>query len=235
MMRRAVLERRVRQGRDIALFHRCFRPALVCAALLGAAGAHAQTDDDRGFRAGDFLIRVRAIGVIPEDTSSSISLIGGNVNVTATPAPEVDLSYFLTDHVAAELIAARTRHEISASGTALGRVDVGSTYILPPTLTLQYHFVPRGLIDPYLGAGLNVSFWYDTSPAGGAVTKVGLNTVAGPAVQAGFNVKMGHGLFANFDVKQIFIDPEARIDGGAIVARTHLDPTVVGAGIGLRF
>jgi outer membrane protein len=209
--------------------------ALFCVALSVAAGAHAQTSDDRGFQAGDFLIRVRAIGVIPEDTSSSVSVIGGNVNVTATPAPEVDLSYFFTDHIAAELIAASTRHNISADGTILGHVDVGSTYVLPPTLTLQYHFLPRGLIDPYVGAGLNVSFWYDTNPAGGAVTKVGLNTVAGPALQAGFNVKLGGGWFANADIKQIFIDPEARIDGGVIVAKTHLDPTVVGAGIGFRF
>ena len=212
-----------------------FGSALIGSALVAATGAHAQTMQDRGFQAGDFLVRLRAIGVVPQDTSSSVSLIGGRVNVTATPAPEVDLSYFFTDHIAAELIAASTRHNISASGTALGRVDVGSTYILPPTLTLQYHFVPQSVVDPYIGAGLNVSFWYDTHPAGGAVTKVGLNTVAGPALQAGFNVKLGHGLFANFDVKQILINPEARIDGGVIVAKTHLDPTVIGAGIGLRF
>jgi outer membrane protein len=218
-----------------AVFNGCFRRALIFAALFAAAGAQAQTVDDRGFQAGDFLIRIRAIGVIPEDSSSSISSIGGKVNVTPTPAPELDLSYFFTDHIAAELIAASTRHDISARDTTLGSVDVGSTYILPPTLTVQYHFLPRGFIDPYLGVGLNVSFWYDTNPAGGAVTKVGLNTVAGPAIQAGFNVKLGHGLFGNFDVKQIFIDPQARINGGAIVAKTHLDPTVVGAGIGLRF
>lgn len=211
------------------------RNAITFAPLLMASLAHGQAVDDRGFQAGDFLIRARAIGVIPQDTSSRISVIGGHVNVTATPAPEVDLSYFITDHIAAELIAASTRHEITARDTALGNLDVASTYILPPTLTFQYHFLPRGFIDPYVGAGLNVSFWYDTNPAGGAVTKVGLRTVAGPALQAGFNVKLGGGLFANFDVKQIFIEPEARIDGGAIVAKTHLDPTVVGAGIGLRF
>jgi outer membrane protein len=208
---------------------------MLCVALSTAAAAYAQTSDDRGFQAGDFLIRVRAIGVIPEDTSSSVSVIAGHVDVTATPAPEVDLSYFITDHIAAELIAASTRHEIAAEGTILGHVDVGSTYILPPTLTVQYHFLPHGFIDPYVGAGLNVSFWYDTVPAGGAVTKVGLNTVAGPAVQAGFNVKLGGGWFANADIKQIFIDPEARLDGGVIVAKTHLDPTVVAAGIGFRF
>jgi outer membrane protein len=190
---------------------------------------------DPGFNAGDFMIRVRAIGVIPEDTSSSVSIVGGHVNVTATPAPEVDLSYFFTDHIAAELIAASTRHEISATGTILGKVDVGSTYILPPTLTAQYHLMPHGLIDPYFGAGLNVSFWYDTNPAGGAITKVGLNTVVGPAIQAGFNWNLGGGWFANFDVKQIFISPKARLDGGVITAKVDLDPTVVGAGIGFRF
>ncbi len=234
-MNRAATETPVCRNRKVAAFPASVRPALLCAALLAASGAHAQAVEDRGFQAGDFLIRLRAIGVLPEDGSSSVSAIGGSVHVTATPAPEVDFSYFFTDHVAAELIAASTRHEIVATGTALGRVDAGSTYILPPTLTVQYHFLPHGLIDPYLGAGLNVSFWYDTHPAGGAVTKLGLNTVAGPALQAGFNVKLGHGLFANIDVKQIFISPAARIDSGAIVAKTQLDPLVIGAGIGLRF
>nr|WP_321984909.1 OmpW family outer membrane protein [uncultured Lichenicoccus sp.] len=41
--------------------------------------------------------------------------------------------------------------------------------------------------------------------------------------------------FANFDVKQIFLNTEARIDGGAIIAKAALDPTIVGAGIGYRF
>ena len=71
--------------------------------------------------------------------------------------PEVDLSYFFTDHLAAELIAPRTRHEISASGTAIGHVDVGSTYVLPPTLTVQYHFMPHARLSSYAGAGLTVA------------------------------------------------------------------------------
>lgn len=213
-----------------------FRYAVMLAALMANRTALAQTPvDDRGLQAGDFLLRLRAIGVFPQNTSSSVSVIGGHVDVTATPAPELDLSYFLTNHLAVELIAASTRHEISATGTVLGRVDVGSTYILPPTLTLQYHFSPRAWIDPYVGAGLTVAFWYDTNAAGGAVTKVGLNTVAGPAIQAGFNVKLGGAWFANFDVKQTFLDTTARIDQGTIVAKTSLSPTIIGAGIGLRF
>ncbi len=214
-----------------------FRLAAATAALCLAAAlpAAAQTVPDAGFSAGDVLVRVRAIGVIPEDSSSSISAIGGNVSVTATPAPELDLSYFMTDHLSFELIAASTRHEIAAENTALGHVDVGSTYILPPTLTAQYHFLPHGMIDPYLGLGVTVAFWYDTNPAGGAVTKLGLGTTAGPAIDAGVDVHLTGRWYANFDIKQIFLPVTARIDSGAIIAKTDLNPLVIGAGIGYRF
>jgi outer membrane protein len=215
-------------------------------ALAPLGGAHAQvastqtaapslTDDFLPKQAGMVVVRVRAIGVIPETTSSSVSLIGGHVGVTATPAPEVDFSYFLTDHIAAELIAASTRHEVAASGTILGHVDVGSVYVLPPTLTAQYHFFPKSRFSPYIGVGVTAAFFYDSQPAEPTVTKVGLSNAVGPAIQAGFDYSLGGPWALNFDVKQIFVNTEARINGGVIVAKTALDPTVVGAGIEYRF
>ena len=75
-------------------------------------------------------------------------MIGGQVNASAQVAPEVDFSYFLTDNVAFELIAATTRHDVSASDTVLGHVDVGSVWVLPPTLTVQYHFLPSSASAP---------------------------------------------------------------------------------------
>ncbi len=207
-------------------------PVLIACCLAGTA-AHGQADP--GFQAGDFMIRVRAAAVIPENLSSSVSLIGGHVDVTATPAPEIDFSYFLTSHIAAELIAASTRHDVSAVGTALGHVDVGSVWVLPPTLTLQYHVLPHGPVNPYVGVGLTAAFFYDSQPAGGAVKKFGLSNNVGPAIQAGVDVPLGGRWYANFDVKQIFLNTTGRLDGGVIVARTALDPTVVGAGIGYKF
>ncbi len=211
----------------------------MCAALWSAASfaqtASAPAEVNTGFQAGDFMVRARAIGIIPENLSSSVSVIGGKVDVTATPAPEVDFSYFITDNIAAELIAASTRHDVSATGTALGHVDVGSVWVLPPTVTLQYHFLPHGFINPYVGAGVTVAFFYDSKPAGGAVTKFGLSNNVGPALQAGVDISLGGRWYANIDAKQIFLNTEARIDGGAIKAKTSLSPTVVGAGIGYRF
>ena len=190
-----------------------------------------------GKEAGTFMIRARAIGVIPENNSSSISAIGGHVSATAQVAPELDFSYFFTDHIAAELIAATTRHSIKANGTAVGDVDVGSIWALPPTLTLQYHFMPHSAFSPYVGAGLNVTFWYGGSAAGPAVTHFTVGNNVGAALQAGIDYNFAGHWFANIDVKQIFLNADAHVDalGTTVKARTSLNPLVVGMGIGYRF
>ncbi len=213
---------------------------IVTAAMLASAftlgAAHAQSADAPvGKQAGTVMVRLRAIGVVPETLSSSVSTIGGHVGVSSTATPEIDLSYFFTDHIAIEGIAATTRHSISAGHTALGHVDVGSTRLLPPTLTVQYHFMPKSRFSPYVGVGMTVAFFYDTNAAGPTVTKVGLSNAVGAAIQAGFDYNFTGHWFANFDVKQIFLNTEARINGGAIVAKTAIDPTIIGAGIGYRF
>lgn len=216
----------------------------LAAALLFGGVAQAQTvsvQDEAdstapvGKKAGTVMIRLRAIGVIPENTSSSVSAISGKVNVTATPAPEIDLSYFITDNIAIEGIAASTRHSVSANNTAIGHVPVGNVWVLPPTVTLQYHFMPQSRFSPYLGAGLTVAFFYNSQAVGPVATKFGLENNVGAAIQAGFDYNFSGHWFANFDVKQVFLSTKARINGGAVIARTNLDPTIVGAGIGYRF
>jgi outer membrane protein W len=41
--------------------------------------------------------------------------------------------------------------------------------------------------------------------------------------------------FANFNIKQIFLNTTASLNGGVVKAKTALNPTVVVAGIGYRF
>jgi outer membrane protein len=193
-----------------------------------------------GKQAGTFMVRARAIGVIPENNSSSISVIGGHVDATAQAAPELDLSYFLTDNIAFELIAATTRHEVSASGSSLaqgGKVDVGSVWALPPSLTVQYHFLPHAAFSPYVGVGLDLMVFYGAQPAGPAVTHVSFGNNVGPVIQAGIDYNVSGHWFANFDVKQIFVNTDAHVDalGTTVKAHTALDPLVIGMGIGYRF
>ena len=219
------------------LFATTMLSALAFGHVASAQGLLSLNEPLVGKQAGTFMIRARAIGVIPENNSSSISAIGGRVTATAQAAPEVDLSYFLTDNLALELIAATTRHSVKAVGTAVGDVDVGNVWALPPTLTLQYHFMPHSAFSPYIGAGLNVTFWYGASAANPPVTHFSVGTGVGPAIQAGIDYNISGHWFANLDVKQIFLNTNAHVDalGTTVKAHTALDPLVVGLGVGYRF
>jgi outer membrane protein len=208
--------------------------------LSGAAVAQTvQAVDDAtpvGKRAGTFMIRLRAIDLIPEDNASKTS-IGGRVSTSSQPSPELDFSYFLTDNIAAELITATTRHSMKAKNTAAGTIDVGATWVLPPTVTLQYHFMPRQRFSPYIGAGLTYAFFYDTQASGPTVQRVRMDNNVGAALQIGVDYNFTGHWFLNADVKQIFLSTRAHLTTvlGSVSARTSLDPLVVGAGIGYRF
>ncbi len=210
-----------------------FVAALLASTMLVAPAA-AQSADG-GKSAGSIMVRARVIDVMPQNSTSSISAIGGSVKTTDMVTPEVDFSYFFTENIAVELIAATSRHSITGSRTALGNVPVGSTWVLPPALTAQYHFNPKGQFSPYLGAGVNYTLFYGTSAAGGTVNKLSMQSNFGAVLQAGLDINLEGRWYANVDVKQIFLDTKAKLNGGAIVAKTALNPTVVGLGVGYRF
>lgn len=209
--------------------------------LLVAGGAGAQTADTSatgtdpgvGKAAGTFMVRARVLGVIPLNSSSSTS-IGGTVQATATATPEVDFSYFATDHIAFELIAATTYHTINVNNSALGNLKVGNTWLLPPSLTVQYHFGPKEAFSPYVGVGVNYSIFYATSGSG-IVNNLSLQDNFGAVIQAGVDYNFSGRWFANFDVKEIFLSTKAKLNGGAITAKDALNPVIIGAGIGYRF
>lgn len=209
------------------------RKTLLAASMLAALAAPAMAQAPAGKTAGDVMVRARIIGVVPMNGPSSTS-IGGRVETGAMVTPEVDFSYFITDNIAVELIAATTRHNIRAKGTALGDVKVGSTWVLPPTVTLQYHFMPKEKFSPYLGAGLNYTIFYGSEAAAG-LGSLKLSNNVGYAVQAGFDYALTRNMYLNVDVKQIFLSTNAKLAGGAVRAKTDLNPLVVGVGVGWKF
>jgi len=101
-------------------------------------GGHDEANPGRRVPYGRHGTWLRAIGVIPLGASSSTSVIGGHVSTTAQAAPELDFFYFITDNTALELVAATTRHSVSASDTVLGHVDVGTVWALPQTSTTSF-------------------------------------------------------------------------------------------------
>jgi outer membrane protein len=206
---------------------------LAGAALLIGLGQPALAQDsDAGKTAGSLMVRLRALGVLPQ-TSSSITPIGGHVEASDTADPEIDASYFFTDNIAVEGIAATTRHHITARGTAAGDVDIGKVRLLPPTVLAQWHFQPHAAISPYVGAGINYTWFFDTSH--GQVNSVSYSDGFGAALQIGVDYHISGRWYANVDLKQLFLNTTAKINGGTIRADVDLNPLIVGAGIGYRF
>jgi len=193
-----------------------------------------------GYQSGDIMTHLSIIGVIPENRNSHVNVSGGptvgNLNVSSGVSPEVDASYFFTKNLSIQLIAATSRHTISARLPGLGvpgNQTLGSTWVLPPTLTAQWHFPQIGIIRPYVGVGITVAFFWGTSPSNNDA--LGLRTSVGPAFDAGFDVPLQGNWTANVDVKQMFLPTAARLQHGKIHAMTNLDPTVVGFGVGYKF
>lgn len=182
-----------------------------------------------------WLIRLRAIAVVP-DESAEIETIGGDVNISDRVVPELDISYFFTENIAAELILATNPHDASVSNTALGDVDLGDVSLLPPTVNLQYHFAPRAAIRPYIGAGVNYTFFYDNDP--GDAVSVNYDNGFGISLQAGVDIPVNDVYFANIDIKKLFLSTDVTVDAGAagvVGADVDIDPWIFGVGVGRRF
>ncbi len=204
------------------------RILLSATAIALLAGAPAAAD------AGDWLVRLRAISVMPNE-SADIDTIGGDVDIDTSIVPELDITYFVQDQWALELILGVTPHDVTAIDTALGDVDLGDVTLLPPTLTLQYHFAPDASVRPYAGLGVNYTAFFDEDlPAGTTLTSIDYDASFGLAAQAGIDFDMGDDWFINVDAKYISINTDVTING-AIGADVDINPWVVGVGFGRRF
>ncbi|MBL8364783.1 MAG: outer membrane beta-barrel protein [Burkholderiaceae bacterium] len=188
--------------------------AVLCALTSGAALAQ-QSE-------GPWMVRARAVHL--DSANKDSTPLGLTVNNKTIP--EVDVSYFFTPNVAAELIlTVPQKHTLRAGGAA-----IGSLKHLPPTLLLQYHFNTSG-IKPYVGAGLNYTrFSSVKAPAGVDIDRNSF----GAALQVGVDIPLQKNLYLNFDIKKVFIKTDVTANG-AKLGSFKVDPVLVGVGLGWRF
>lgn len=175
-------------------------------------------------------IRARAVNINPADKSDPVGGVGpaDQITVSNKTIPEVDITYFLSPNLAAELILTYPqKHDVALSGT-----DIGTFKHLPPTLTLQYHFTPAAKVSPYVGAGVNYTRISSVKLLGGAGDLE--NHSFGLALQAGVDFKIDKNWSINLDVKKVQIRSDVMV-GGAQVSKVKVDPVLVGLGVGYRF
>ena len=183
--------------------------------VIGTTPAVAQQQE------GNWMVRVRAVNVQTDDKSDPVgfgaAIPSGGLTLGDKTIPEVDISYFFSKNLAAELILTYPqRFDVNVSNSAVGPFKAGTIKALPPTLTLQYHFMPDAQFRPYVGVGVNYTRISSinlspldtvtsilTAPANSSNT-VDKNSWGG-ALQAGFDVKVGSNGYINFDVKKVYL------------------------------
>lgn len=177
-----------------------------------------------------WLVRARAVHISPANESAPIGGVGAanRLHVSDKTIPEVDISYFFTPNLAAELVLTYPqKHDVTLDGA-----NIGTFKHLPPTLSAQYHFMPASTIQPYLGAGVN----YTT------MSKVNLLNGAGSlehdswgwSLQAGVDFRIDQHWSINLDAKKVRIRSDVFI-AGARASSVNVDPVLLGVGLGYRF
>jgi outer membrane protein len=213
--------------------------AATAIAALGSTTVFAETE-------GNWLVRFRAVDVQPEHKSDAVAAAGlasGDIHLDNKTIPEVDFTYFFSKNLAAELILTYPQKfdvHVGSFGT------LGTLKVLPPTLTLQYHFLPDATFRPYVGAGVNYTRISNISLGPlDAVTQTlgggnpGTNTVDknswGGALQIGFDVKVGANSYINFDYKKLYVKTDLKNSALGKLSTLKVDPQLFAIGYGFKF
>ncbi|AJH13929.1 OmpW/AlkL family protein [Myroides profundi] len=198
-------------------------------------------------------MRLRGVGVIPHNRAD-IDKIGGQIDVNNNFIPELDFTYFFTENLAAELILGTSRHTVGTLGSDLtaingpstANVDLGSVYLLPPTLMFQYHHKFGEVFKPYVGVGVNYTIFYNEKS--GVAQDIKYDNKFGWGYQFGFDIDLTEKFFINVDFKKLFLKTDVTVDATNLLpegtpagitlpipAKVKLDPMLIGFGVGMRF
>ena len=184
---------------------------------------------------GPWKVRLRGLYVLTDNKGVVHGVDGSDLAFSNTTIPELDVSYFFSENIAAELILGTTYAKVNGKGSIAGLGEIGKVWLLPPTLTLQYHFTDFGDFKPYVGAGVNYTMFYNQDA--GSADSLDVKDTFGAALQVGFDYRITDHWDFNFDVKKIFLQPkfDVTVGGTDMTGRAKINPWLIGTGIGYRF
>ncbi|WEF31422.1 OmpW/AlkL family protein [Pseudoduganella chitinolytica] len=221
--------------------HTAVKLLALAAALTAAGGAAAQAK-------GDWTVKVGVNKITPKVESGDVSapaLPGTTADIGTDTKPILNLAYFVTDNIVAELdLGVPYRHDLFGAGAIEGTGKLGTADVLPPTLFAQYRFFgPNAVFRPYVGVG--VTYAYFRRERGSAQLTAVLNT-GGPASTFSLKAKVAPSvqLGASFRLNERW-----SLDGGVIKTKLkttatystgqtqdiRLDPVAINAGVTFKF
>ncbi len=221
--------------------------ASLLALAIAAPLAHAH-------QAGDIIVRAGAITVDPQESSSDIWVGALGTDVAGTKATldsdtqlGLNFAYMLTNNIGIELLAATPfSHDVGVKGMPGGFAGLngklGSLKHLPPTLSVVYYPLDASsAFQPYVGAGINYTWFFDTKLSSEAEGKgfsgLDMKDSWGLAAQVGMDYMLTDNIMLNAQVRYIDIDTTGttNIFGDKVKVDVDVDPFVYMVGLGYKF
>ena len=211
-----------------------------------------------GHEAGQWIFRAGAGVVAPKSDNLSETVTDGDTTIGV--ALDVDNgtsltlmgTYMFTENWAFDILAAWPfKHDVNGTISVTVADDppvnfsakVAEVEHLPPTFSVQYHFMPQANFQPYAGLGINyttftsekfVDIVVDGENLGTLGDDLSLDDSFGVAAQLGADWMFSDNWLVNLDVRWIDIGSDMTVDG-LEVGTVEIDPWVYSLNIGYRF
>jgi outer membrane protein len=176
------------------------------------------------------MVRVRAVDLLWANGQSGSVVQGSNVKAKDQIIPELDVSYFFTKNIAAELVLTYPQSiQIDAGGSKLGTIKA-----LPPSLLLQYHFTNFGAFKPYVGAGVNYTIFSSRNNLSGGAYSVDSSSF-GAVGQVGIDYMLDKNWGLNVDLKYATMSTNVTTAAGVDGGKLTLNPWMPAVGVTYKF
>lgn len=191
-----------------------------------------------------FKARVRGISTdgkqsnLPQATAANPVKIGNLIENGF--GVDASTSVFFNSYIAAELSVGFDMLRVKNSNLANIAYNYGGSfvgkrkdlYMVPLTLTGQYHIAPFGAIRPYIGGGYHGAYMMTKS-------KFKVKNGIGPVIQAGVDFYAKDDTFITVDLKQYFLKNKVNYSSSLVntpvSSDVRINPLVLSIGIGFRF
>ncbi|HEX6829185.1 MAG TPA: OmpW family outer membrane protein [Burkholderiales bacterium] len=132
----------------------------------------------------------------------------------------------------------RVRALCMDTANKLAGPNSGSVKRLPPTLTLQHHFMPDQEFRPHAGARLNCTLFTDRDPFVPGLDsplQIDRDSFAGPR-QLGADFEIAKSIFLTLDLKKVWVDSDLTVTTTRQrVSSMDIAPLLSSVGLGWEF
>ena len=197
---------------------------------------------------GTWVLRAGVGQVQPQSDNLTFSDGVDTITIDVDESTSLTLSgtYMFSPNWALDILAAYPfSHDINATVAGIpGSAKIGEVSQLPPTVSIQYHFLPDATFEPYVGLGLNWTTFFDEKLVPELVDQgiedLRIDDSFGLAAQVGADWALGDHWLLNFDLRWINIEADGELSGSvpgemAEIGTVKIDPWVYSLNLGYRF